>query len=106
MNHWQNRSNPEAGWEHLQTVTRPDIALLQEAVPPKALTDSRQVVYQEIGDRRQWGTVVYAEQSLSIWPIPFASSHPGAATAVEVRHSSWSRAVTAVSIYGLLERLL
>jgi hypothetical protein len=55
MTHWRQPTLPADtrahGWGYLRTELRPDVALLQESVPPPSIV-SRSLIYREIGGNR------------------------------------------------------
>ena len=44
MSHWQRRAATAASWHYLLDDVRPDVALVQEAVPPEPVGDGRGVL--------------------------------------------------------------
>lgn len=101
MNFWQQRSTHAEAWAYLMKDLRPDLALLQESVPPAELAEQRKCVWQAIGDKRDWGSTICAP-ALAIWPIGFRTHYGGSVTAAEITLSS-GRLLIAVSLYARLE---
>jgi hypothetical protein len=58
MGYWQYRNEHDEAWEYLIQEIKPDIALLQEAVPPDDLEESGKVLWKPI-KRRGWGSGIY-----------------------------------------------
>jgi endonuclease/exonuclease/phosphatase family metal-dependent hydrolase len=115
MDHWRRSpGDREAAWSRLTNAVSPDIALLQESVPPSTLPRSG-VVYREIGRTRPWGSAVVAlnpEIELDeIWTVrtryspqtfAVAGTYPGA---VAVARATLPKEppITLVSVYGLID---
>jgi hypothetical protein len=82
---WNVRRRPSA-WGFLDDRLKPDIALLQESVPPPGRPD---VVYREggIGANRPWGSAVAARHPVTevrqaksrytTRPVDLLRTHPG-----------------------------
>jgi hypothetical protein len=117
MNHWRQPTRPEdtraKGWEYLKNVLRPDVALLQETVPP-TLADGRSVVYREIADYRPWGSAIVARPGLpleTVWAVPtrfsrrrfqLANTFPGSVAIGEVTLDGIAP-ITFVSLYNVID---
>src|SRR5262249_29860909 len=102
MGHWQQRAASGEAWRYLLEEVRPDVALVQEAVPPETLGEGVRVLWEPVPGRGGWGTGV-ASRGLSLQRFPLETvSHPGAVVVAEVGLPDGSE-VTAVSLYGLLE---
>lgn len=115
LNHWQRRPEERAAaWEYLRDVVAPDVALVQEAVPPEELTS---VVYCPFpSPYRNWGTAVVAlNPALQITPLrrrevtPYLEpgdledSQPGTSAVAEILCPDGGRFV-AISVYGAIEK--
>lgn len=83
-------------WHYLLNELQPDIALLQECVPPEALGNGYNILYQEIGGNRKWGNAIVTKGTLT--PVAFGNSQPGAVIVAEV--SLGPEIITAISVYG------
>lgn len=117
MNHWRQPTLPEdtrvKGWDYLQAELRPDVALLQESVPPSSL-DPRSVVYREIGGNRPWGSAIVATPPSALDPIwtvptrfsryrfPLANTFPGSVAIGEVTIGGIAP-ITVVSVYNVID---
>lgn len=117
MNHWRQPTRPEdtraKGWDYLQSELRPDVALLQETVPPASL-DRRSVIYREIADYRPWGSAVVARAGLpleTIWAVPtrfsrrrfqLANTFPGSVAIGEVTIDGIAP-ITVISVYNVID---
>ena len=117
MNHWRQPTRPEdtraKGWDYLQTELRPDVALLQETVPPPSL-DSRSVIYREIADYRPWGSAIVTRTGLpleTIWAVPtrfsrrrfqLANTFPGSVAIGEVTLEEIAP-ITVISVYNVID---
>lgn len=59
MDHWKRTTEQrELAWKYLIDTIDPDIALLQEVVPPDSLYNDRHVIYHEIDAKRGWRILV------------------------------------------------
>jgi exonuclease III len=117
MNHWRQPTRPEdtraKGWDYLQGDLRPDVALLQETVPPASL-DRRSVIYREIADYRPWGSAIVTRPGLpleTIWAVPtrfsrrrfqLANTFPGSVAVGEVTIEGIAP-ITVVSVYNVID---
>jgi len=63
MGHWSHREAHEEAWRWLLGELAPDIALLQECVPPPWVQAEREVLFQRAypHGRQPWGTALVAE---------------------------------------------
>jgi hypothetical protein len=75
MNHWRQPTRPDdtraQAWTFLRHELRPDVALLQETVPPASIGRSS-FVYREIADYRPWGSAVVTRDGLAleeVWAV-------------------------------------
>jgi endonuclease/exonuclease/phosphatase family metal-dependent hydrolase len=112
MSFWQRRVSQESSWRFLDEVVKPDLALLQECVPPP---DRESVVYREggISDTRRWGSAVVS-YGADLEPItevksrygrgtlPLLATHPGSVAVAKARIAA-VEPVVVVSAYGLLD---
>ena len=114
-------SSRTRAWEYLRDELRADLALVQEASPPREF----QSVYRPIDEnnpRLNWGSAVVAlSPEVSLHPrarIPLADcylkvpardelpdSHPGACAVADVSLAGSQRSFTAVSLYGQWEEV-
>jgi len=117
MNHWRQPTRPEdtraLAWAYLADELRPDVALLQETVPPPTLARTS-VIYREIGDYRPWGSAVVARDGLrlqEVWAVqtrfsrrrfPLANTFPGSVAIGEVSIDGVAP-ITVVSVYNVID---
>jgi hypothetical protein len=106
MNHWQMRARSDEAWRYLIEELSSTIALLTEARPPAHLIEDGGVVFADVEGRGDWGTAVYAVDGIDLRGLPVDASHPGAIVAAEFDMPGLGVPITAISLYGLLERLL
>jgi exonuclease III len=106
MNHWQTRARTDEAWRYLLDEISPTIALLTEARPPARLIHDGRVAFAEVEGRGDWGSAVYAADGLDLRRLPIEASHPGAVVVAEIDGPGLAAPVTAISLYGLLERVL
>lgn len=71
------------GWKWLERNLNPDIALLQESVPPADLPSNAHFVWKSIGGGRKWGSGIYT-RSLPAKEIRL-KTFKGWVTAAEIR---------------------
>jgi exonuclease III len=99
MSHWQKRSLAEKAWSLLLEDLKPDIALVQEALP---LVESEFTLWREIPGKGIGGTGIVT-RGLPIREFDLeTASHPGAAVVGDVELPGGA-SLTAISIYGALE---
>jgi exonuclease III len=106
MNHWQMRAKSDEAWRYLLDEVNPAVALLTEARPPARLIGEGRVVFNEVEGRGDWGSAVYVGDGLSVRRLPVTASHPGAVVAAEIDGPDFRAPISAISLYGVLERLL
>ena len=76
------RRNHAAAWRHLVHGLQPDVALLQETVPPP-VTPPAQVTHGRAYTAQSWGSAVYIrEGTMSELPLP--AEHQGWVIAAEI----------------------
>ena len=115
MDHWRRSPDERAAaWHRLTRHVAPDVALVQEAVPPVGMRRGA-VVYREIGRSRSWGSAVVACNDAveldEIWAVrtryshqtfPVAAAYPGAVAIAQAQIMS-VEPITFVSVYGLID---
>lgn len=113
MNHWQrNPQQRAATWAYLDEIA-PDVALLQECVPPSPRAGH--CVYRPggISPTRPWGAAVVSRdlvlsevaEARSCYhrsPSTLLRTHPGTMAIADVEIAS-AAPITVVSLYGLIE---
>lgn len=100
MDYWKrNKEQRQDAWDYLTDEIRPDIALLQECVPPPDMSKEYNVIYREIGGTRNWGSAVLT-RGYPIKEVEFENSLPGCVVATEVEVPGII--LTAISVYGML----
>ena len=94
-------SSHEDAWQYMLSEIPADYYLVQEVQPPEWVLEECEVVWNEIGGTRDWGSgIVSRNQSLQ--EITLDSEFQGAFTTAESQYSS-DLDVTLVSFYGLFE---
>ena len=59
MDYWKrNTEQRKSSWKYLTEILSPDIALIQEFVPPTETNERYSILYREIGGKRKWGTAI------------------------------------------------
>lgn len=102
MDHWK-RTNEQrnTAWKYLTENISFDVALLQECVPPHEINDLNNVIYREIGGRRNWGSAIVT-LNLPVRELELKNSYPGALVAAEVTLPD-DTVITAISLYGMID---
>lgn len=120
MNHClRSTSKRKQAWDYVRDELRADVAIVQEAAPPKGLTS----VYRPIDEKHRsyrWGSAVVAFRSdLTLRDRPrvaladcqmkavaageLPDSHPGACAVADVLDARGQTLFTAISLYGQWE---
>lgn len=102
MGYWQHKNQAQRAWEYLENVIAPDVALVQEAVPPKQGAYSDHFIWKEIGGHRNWGSGVFSK-GLPLQELDFDNGRKGAVVAAEVTLQDGSM-LTVVSLYGVIDQ--
>ena len=102
MGYWQHKNQAQKAWDYMENVIAPDVALVQEAVPPTKGAYSDHFVWREIGGHRNWGSGVFSK-GLPLQELDFENGQKGAVVAAEVTLQDGS-ILTAVSLYGLIDQ--
>lgn len=59
MDYWKHKKEDRTrAWEYLDKDIDPDIALLQEALPPKGQYNDNNVVFPEVDDKYKWASCI------------------------------------------------
>lgn len=102
MDSWKrNQEQRKAAWRYLTETISPDIALLQECVPPAKTDEDSKIIYQKIGGKRNWGSAVVT-QEFPIQELEIKSSYLGALLGAEVTLPDESL-ISVISLYGLID---
>jgi len=95
----------QESWAYLLNELNPDIALLQETVPPTDHSCSSYLIYGEAGDtykgKRGWGSAVLTK-NMTLRELSFENQYAGALVGGEVTLSN-EVTLTVFSLYGLME---
>jgi len=100
MCYWQHRVDFSDSWSCLLEEISPDIALVQESVPPSTPSVLSNFVWDEIGRNRKWGSGIFSKYPVE--RVEFDNTYPGAVVAGEINLPNNAK-LTAVSIHVLLE---
>lgn len=111
MDHWKRTAQVRSSaWTYLADQVRPDVALVQEAVPPSDLVS----IYHEIGVGRHFGSAVVSygtpmsevRTAVTRYSASRAfdlhQTFPGSVAIAEVRPQN-SDPITVISLYGLID---
>ena len=99
MDNWKRtKEQRQTAWDYLTKEVQPDIALLQECVPPDDMGEEYNIIYQEIGGNRKWGSAVLA-RGYPLKELNFDNSLPGSVVIAEVELPALT--LTAISVYGM-----
>ena len=104
MDFWKrNVQQREAGWNYLLEILKPDIALLQEIVPPEQSFENFNILYHEIDKKRRWGTSILSKYIIGK-ELHFNNTYPGHSGLIvaEIKIPD-SIILTFVNIYGLID---
>jgi len=104
MDYWKRNSEQrELAWNYLLDTVKPDIALIQEIVPPETSYKSHHVLYHEIDGKRKWGTVIISKYPIHK-EIYTNKSYPGASALIvaEIKVSD-TFLLTVINVYGQLD---
>ena len=100
MCYWQHQKNLQDSWDYLSKQINPEIALVQEAIPPPAPSSQKNFVWSEIGGNRRWGSGIFSKHPIK--EVSFKNYYPGSVIAGEITLSNGLK-LTAVSIYAKIE---
>ena len=109
---WNINCRGAESWEYLDRTLRPDVALLQEAVPPDGVAN---VLSRPI-DRRRFGSAIVTYGDAFARPLDgvalagateadLPESHPGAFRVAEVALPGMAP-VTVISLYGFMPKVM
>jgi exonuclease III len=105
MDFWKRSAQQrKSGWNYLWEAINPDVAILQEIVPPEESFEDFSVIYHELDKKRRWGTSVISKHRISK-EIHFNNYYPGSSGLIvaEIKLSD-SFTLTVVSINGLIDQ--
>jgi len=105
MNYWQRSSEErKQAWDYLKQNISPDIALVQEAVPPPDFFDNENVCWREIGGNRKWGSGIITKSFpvRDVEKVQLDKRYHGALIVGEASLPNRST-LTLISLYGLLD---
>jgi len=96
---WQHQRHFSNSWDYLSNTISPDIALVQETVPPKKPCNLKNFVWEEIGGKRKWGTGIFSKYPIE--KVEFENNHEGSVIAGEVSLPNENK-LTVISKYTFL----
>jgi len=72
MDHWKHKRVHDDAWQWIIDTLDPDIALLQECVPPAWAYENRTVLFNRVypESRQKWGTAIMTKLTASRTTIP------------------------------------
>ncbi len=83
MNHWrQSESSCEAAWRYIWGEIEPDIALLQEFVPPQEASEFHSI-HNAFGGKMKWGTTIVSK-NLDLEQIELKNFIPNALSCADL----------------------
>jgi exonuclease III len=104
MDYWKRSSEQrELGWNYLVDSINPEIALLQEVVPPEKHFETHSILYHEIDKKRKWGTSIIAKHKI-VKEIYLNNTYPGSTGLIvaEIKIAD-NFILTVINIYGLID---
>ncbi len=104
MAHWSHKKHSKESWEFFINELDCDIFLFQESQPNYDVLNKKQLVWNEIGNSRAWGSGVYAP-NFNIKEHSFKTDFFGAVTVAEVQIKD-DYSLVVVSLYGLMEKVM
>jgi len=102
MNHWrQSESSREAAWRYMWDEIEPDIALLQEFVPPQEASEFHSI-QNAFGGRMKWGTTIISEDP-GLDQIELRDFIPNALSCADLRIEHDATPLSVMSLYRPIE---
>ncbi len=104
MDYWKRNSEQrELAWNYLFDTIDPDVALIQEIVPPETIYDNHFALYHEIDSKRKWGTAIISKYPIRR-EIYINNSYPGASGLIIAELQIPNNfLLTAINIYGQID---
>ena len=104
MDYWKRNSEQrKLAWNYLSDTLNPDVALIQEIVPPENSYNEMNVLYHEIDGKRKWGSAIFSKYNI-LKELYLNNGYVGArATVISEIEISDSFTVTFINIYGQLD---
>ncbi|RDH86961.1 MAG: hypothetical protein DIZ78_05495 [endosymbiont of Escarpia spicata] len=103
MAYWSHKRHETEAWEYFTAEIGCDVLLSQESYPNLDILNSEQLVWNEIGDSRPWGSGVYSKNH-KIKEYTFKNNFFGAVTAAEIEINPDLKLIV-ISLYGLMEKI-
>lgn len=104
MAYWNHKKLLKDAWHYYINTINPDILLFQESYPDYEQLDNKNIIWNEIGDSRPWGSGIYCPK-YKIKEFPFANNFHGSVTATEIEIKSELKLIV-ISLYGKMENIL
>jgi len=104
MDYWKRKSEQrKLAWNYLLDTIDPNVALIQEIVPPETSYDSHHVLYHEIDGKRKWGNALISKYPVHK-EIYVNNSYPGASGLIiaELKISD-NFLLTTINVYGQID---
>ena len=104
MDFWKRSGEQrKRAWQYLWETLNPDVALLQEIVPPEESFKTFDILYHELEGRRKWGNAIVSRYRI-LREIHFTSKYPGSEGLVAGQLSlPGGDIVTVINVYGLID---
>ncbi len=103
MAHWSHKKHDAEAWQYFLTKTDADIFLFQESYPNSDILRKDNLVWNEIGGSRPWGSGIYSPK-YKIREYAFDNNFHGAVTAAEIEINAELKVIV-ISLYGLMEKI-
>lgn len=98
---FRSASSHDDAWEYYLDEISADYYLFQEAYPPEWVADEHDIVWEEVGKTRTWGSGVVSKDH-TLHEVEVDTKFRGAVMVAESEFSS-EYEFTLISLYGLLE---
>jgi len=107
MAYWQYKKYFEEAWDYYHKEIDADIIFFQEARPSKIIENDKNLIWHEIGGRRNWGSGIYSNKyqlTEEMIQGDFKGYSKGILTLANTKIDNGT-SLTLISLYGLLEKV-
>ncbi|MDH5768541.1 MAG: endonuclease/exonuclease/phosphatase family protein [Nitrospirota bacterium] len=109
MDYWKHKKEDRArAWEYLNKYIDPDIALLQEALPPENRYNDENIVFPQVDDKYKWACSIVSRKYV-LRQVDFERKFKYSLIAADVdlpskKFSSDNKELTVVSMYVPIDK--